>query len=396
MWLHHQKRRAMSDNAPENFGSTARKPAEILSFKEVGHPIPLETVADEFEVIRACLKNPLTPEIATRVCQKSGTHLVKLVSARADGDHACLNIRRPDTNEQPAILPSVNAPDIPFAKVLYRPLEIIGRPSRSVIDDIRNPDDQSDQVLQAFAYVFGANVLQAIKDVFLQPALPVSKLAAGEFPIIFVPRPDGRDLQITPVSPATAFMGVKGVWNDLYDRKKAAGLVIAHGASEGQSISSKPQNISGAIGGPRRRIVARMPAVLDQGDADLHRYIQGGSFPRWREDAVRDWVLRYADLLDADKIFNNSKTRAALDRTADRLIRSASDFIEETVAEARVIAGESGVDLQGFPRPIDPVGALMRRWWVDGTREKARKALTSAHFEHRLSRMKGVSVEGSE
>lgn len=387
----------MSDNAPENFGNTARKPVEILSFKEVGHPIPLETVADEFEVIRACLKNPLTPEIATRVCQKSGTHLVKLVSARTDGDHACLNIKRRDANQQPPILPSVNAPDIPFAKVLYRPLEIIGRPSRSVIDDIRNPDDQSDIVLRAFALVFGVDVLQAAENALLQPTRPVSKLAAGEFPIIFVPRPDSRDLQITPVAPSTAFMGVKSVINALYDRKTAGGLPRPpRGAFENQSISSKPQNISGAIGGPRRRIIARMPAVLDQGDADLHRYIQGGSFPRWREDAVRDWVLRYADLLDADKIFNNSKTRAALDRTADRLIRAASDFIEETVAEARAIAGESGVNLQSLPRPIDPVGALMRRWWTDGTQDKARKALTSAHFEHRLSRMKGVSAEASE
>jgi len=387
----------MSGNILENESRGARKPAEILSFKEVGHPIPLEIVADEFEVMRTCLKKPLTPEIATRVCQKSGTHLVKLVSARADGDHACLTVKRPDANQQPAILPSVNAPDIPFAKVLYRPLEIFGRPSRSIIDDIRNPDDQSDTVLTAFAFVFGADVLQAAKDALLEPALPVAKLAAGEFPIIFVPGPDGRDLQITPVAPAAAFMGVKAVINALYDRKKAGGLSRpSRGTFENQSISSKPQNISGAIGGPRRRIVARMPAVQSNWEADLYRYTRGGAFPRWREDAVRDWVLRYADMLEADKTFNNSNTRAALDRMADRLIRAASDFIEETVAEASAVVGESGVDLQSLPRPIDPVVALMRRWWADGTRDKARKTLTGAHFEHRLSRMKGVSAEASE
>lgn len=384
----------MSEKTPDNDHKAVRKPAEILSFKEVGHPIAREAITGEFEVMQACLKTPLTPQIATRVCQKSGTHLVKLVSARADGDHACLNINRPEANAQPAILPSVNAPDIPFAKVLYRPLEIIGRPSRSVIDDIRNPDDLSDKVLAAFAFVFGEDVLQAAKDVLLQPSLPILKLAAGEFPIIFAPRPDRRDLQITPVSPATAFMDTKTVINALYDRKSAGGLPRPlRGAFENHSISSKPQNISGAIGGPRRRLVARMPAVLEQWDADLYRYIKGGSFPRWREDAVHDWMLRYADMLEADKTFNNSNTRAALDRMADRLIREAIAFIEDTVAEAHALADESGIDMQNLPRPVDPVGALLRRRWADGARDKVRKALTSVHFEHRLSRMKDASTE---
>lgn len=386
----------MPDKSLITFGNDSRKSSDILSFKEVGYPIPREEIAREFEAMKGCLKKPLTPDIATRVCQKSGTHLVKLVSSRADGDHACLHIKRPEANEQPKILPSVNAPDIPFAKVLYRPLEIIGRPSRSVIDDIRNPDELSDTVLNAFAAVFGNDVLQAARDALLRASPTVSKLAAGEFPIIFVPRPDGSDLQITPVSPATSFMGVKAIINGLYDRKNAAGLKVSPGSFENQAISSKPQNISGAIGGPRRRIVARMRSVLDQSDADLHRYIKGGSFPRWRNEAVQDWVLRYADRLEADKTFNNSNTRKALDRAADHLISDAKAFIKEAAAEARAVAEERGIDVQTLPTPIGPVGALMRRWWKEDTRDKARKALSSAHFERRLHLMEGPQAEVSE
>ena len=111
-------------------------------------------------------------------------------------------------------------------------------------------------------------------------------------------------------------MGVKSVINALYDRKKAAGLALPpHGAFDNQSISSKPQNISGAIGGPRRRIVARMPAVLGQTEAELHRYLHGGSSPRWRQDAV--------------------------------------GFIEEIGAEAVALASETGSAAQKLPQPID-------------------------------------------
>ncbi|SFQ69117.1 hypothetical protein SAMN05421853_1236 [Roseivivax halotolerans] len=365
------------------------KTEKVLSFKKVGRTVPLEELPQEFRLMGSYLKSKLTAEITLRVCKKSGSHLLKLVSARTEGDSAILYVAPPTANKRPKVLPSVNAPDIPFCKVLYRPLEIEGRPPRSVVDDIMNPDDYSDTVLNAFASVFGKDVLDAAREALLNSPKQVTKLAAGEFPIIFVPRAGGGDLQLTPVAPATAFMGVKAAINALYERKKASGLPIPQrGAFEAQSISSKPQNISGAIGGPRKRIIAKLPQVMEQAEAEIHRYIHGGSFPRWRDDAVAEWVIRYADMLEADKTYNDRNTRAALDRTADRLIRDAMAFVSETVEEARVAKETAAGSPDEIPPPPEPDRAILRRYWPKDGFDKARKALTSAHFQHRLMKLK--------
>ena len=360
------------------------KAEDTLSFKEVGRPIQLNGVAEEFRLMKSCLKKPLTDAVAARVCQKSGTHLLKMVSPRVDTDHACLYFERFDANERPKILPAVNAADIPFCKVLYRPLEIIGHPNRSVIDDIMNPDDASDAILTAFAEVFGEDVLEAMRETLLRKPKLVTKLAAGEFPIIFVPRLDGWDLQITPVSPAAAYMGVKSAIDALYEQKKEDGVSRPYKSFENQSISSKPQNISGAIGGPRRRILAKMPPVMEQTEAEIYRCAYGGSFPRWRDDAVADWVLRYADMLEANDSYNNQNTRAALDRRADRLIKDAQDFIDETFSEVCSTAQELGLLAASIRNPPSPADVLRRRRWPNDGFNKARKALTSGHFEHRM------------
>ncbi len=200
-------------------GAVRLKTEDVLSFKSVGRPIRIDDVADEFMLMKSYLKNPLTAAVAGRVCQKSGSHLLKMVSARTDGDQACLYFEASKTNERPKIIPAVDAKDIPFCKVLYRLLEIVERSSRSVIDEIMNPDDISNDILDAFASVFGQEVLDAVRDALLYRPKRVIKLAAGEFPIIFAPRPDRSDLQITPVSPATSFMGVKSAIDALYERK---------------------------------------------------------------------------------------------------------------------------------------------------------------------------------
>ena len=73
---------------PEKNEPAAPKEADLLSFKLTGRPIPLDEVTSEFCLMRDCLKKPLTAEVATRICEKSGSHLIKLVSPRVDGDQA--------------------------------------------------------------------------------------------------------------------------------------------------------------------------------------------------------------------------------------------------------------------------------------------------------------------
>ena len=372
------------------------KTNELLSFMETGRRIPLHAVAAELHLMKGKLKKPMTAKVATRVCKKSGTHLLKMVSPRVDTEHACLCFVQPYANERPKILPAVNAADIPFCKVLYRPLEIIGQPSRSVIDHILNPDDASDDVLAAFAEIFGKEVLEAASAALLQKRDSVTKLAAGEFPVIFVPRANGSDLQITPVSLAEAYMGVKSVINDLYTRKKEDGVGMSSSAFENQAISSKPQNISGAIGGPRRRVMARMPRVMEQTEAGIYRFAHGGSFPRWRDKAVALGVLRYADMIEADKSYNDRNTRKALDGMADRLIGDAQNFIDEIIEEVEFVAEDFGLKPADIPKPPGPANVLIRLRWRTDDRNKARKALASRHFMRRMKHFISIGKKATE
>ena len=64
--------------------------------------------------------------------------------------------------------------------------------------------------------------------------------------------------------------------------------------------------------------------------------------------------MRYADLLDRDRNFNNQDTRNGLDRSADRLIRDAQAFINETWEEAARAAEAEEISpdtLTAPPRP---------------------------------------------
>lgn len=361
------------------------KSEKLLSFKTTGRLISPDAVEEEFKLMKGCLKNPLTAEIASRICGKSGTHLLKLVSPRVDGDHAVLRFEVPSSNRRSPILPSTNAPDIPFCKVVYRPLEIVGHPSRSVVDHILNSEEHSGRVLDAFAEIFGGDVLEAMREALLSNPKPPLKLGAGEFPIIFIPRPGGGDLQITPASPATAFMGMKRVTDPYFQKAQPDGPRPPRGRWTRQAVSSKPQNISGAIGGPRVRFLATMPPGMAQGEAELYRYVNGGSFPRWRNEEITIWVIRYADMLESDDRYNNQDTRAALDRTADRLIEDAAEFTSDIARDAKNLANRHNIPEENIPETPGVANILIRRRWAtDKDHASARKVLTSPHFEDRL------------
>lgn len=406
----------MSDVNEESEADEAQKvirPEGVLSFNPPGRPLDIREIRGEYVAMRDHLKSEevqkveaertkaerenrppksvrsmdLTAEVAQRICEKSGTHLLKLVSPRSDGDHAILNVQAASANRRTRPTPSVNAADIPFAKILYRPLEIRGHPTRTLVDDVLNPDGVSDHVLSAFAAVFGDDVLGAIKASLLGDAQPVEKLAAGEFPIIFILRPGGGDIQITPVSPAAAYMGMKRVISPFFEKQTKDGPKVPRGKFHKQAVSSKPQNISGAIGGPRTRLLAEMPPGLAQSDAELYRYLRGGGFPRWRDPEVSTWVLRYADMLAADREYNDKNTRAALDRTADRLIRDAERFARDILLDARSLADADGIDPEALKEPPGAGTILFRRRWdTEEDARSARKALSSSHFEYRVQK----------
>ncbi|WP_313137809.1 hypothetical protein [Paracoccus jeotgali] len=355
------------------------KRADVLSFRCVNRILSDGEIEAEFALMRAMFTKAPTPADFYRVGMGSGSHLLKLTTPRADINQCVLRFARPGSNALPFLAPSLNAPDIPYAKIVYRPLEILGRVPKSVLDHIREPDDISERILSAFIAVFGGECLDAFRSALLGDGQQITKLPeTGEFPIIFLPRSGGGDLQATPVSPVETFMGFKNMSAAWFLKQEKDAPPVPRGRWTKQSISAKPQNISGMIGGPRQRFFAQMPPVMRGYEASLWRYARGGSFPAWRHDDVEAAVLHYAGRLDME--YTNSDIRAGTDWYADRLIRDALDFIAEVQKDAREFLEKEGKDDTSLRDPPRPSALLFRRRWKRDDRERAMKALSSPHF----------------
>ncbi|MCI5112767.1 MAG: hypothetical protein MRY75_19660 [Marivita sp.] len=370
------------ENSKDAADTKAKAAKALLSFKSLGRQLTLEQVEAEFSLMLPAFREPPRPTDFEKVGMGSGSHLLKLTTPRAALDQSVLRFSRTASNAPAVFVPSVNAPDIPFAKIVYRPLEIVGREPKSVVDHIRDPDEVSPSVLSAFATVFGDDCLDALRSALLGEGQVIASLPdTGEFPTIFLPRPGGGDLQATPVSPVEAFMGFKNMSSAWFLKQEKDQPPVPRGRWSRQAVSAKPQNISGAIGGPRQRFMATMPSVMRDYKAGVLRYALGGSFPIWRDEDVEAAVLHYAGRLDME--YTNSDIRSGTDWYADQLIKSALDFTAEVRRDARDFLEERGLGEKDLPEPPLPSALLLRRRWKKDDQPKAMKALTSGHFQDR-------------
>ena len=201
----------------------------------------------------------------------SGTHLLKLVTPRAALGQCVVRIETQRDNRRPELFPSLDARKSPIAKVVFRPLEVVGHQTRSLADHIRNPDDLSPTVTKGFADAFGEDALDVLRTALTTPLPPITKLAVAEFPIIFLPRPGGGDLQATPLAPAVAYVRHREVRDPYFQKHEEGQPRPPLGRWQQQHVADKPQNISSAVGKQRTRFLATMPRMLDQWSADLHR-----------------------------------------------------------------------------------------------------------------------------
>lgn len=361
----------MASDATEEVGEK-----DILSFHETGRVLKPEELVSEFQLIKANLKKCAAKDFED-VARGSGTHLLKLLSPRTDKDQAVLRFVDEGSNETPEFVPSTNAAQIPIAKAIFRPLQLPPGESKSLVGHILNPDDNSAKVLKAFADVFGAESLDVLKHALLSPLDPIETLPPKEFPIIFLPNPKGGDLQVTPVSPARAYMGAKAVVRQKIDEKRQ--LVPFWHLSK-QAISAKPQNISGKLGGPRMRFHAELPKMLDQYDAQLFRYAKGGAFPRFNIKPLQEDVVRYARLAEQDEAYSNRDIRRGLDSRADRVVMPLLDFIATVKRDALAFAAQE--ELPAAPSPIE---LLLKQPWPKDVRPVVERALNGPHFRSRLA-----------
>ncbi len=183
---------------------------DLLSHRSLGRILKTDDIAAEFMLIRRTWEAtgkpiPTAADFAF-VARGSGTHLLKLVSPRAPAGQSVLRIVRVGANRHPVLVPSIDAKKAPVAKIVFRPLEVVGHPPRPLADHILNPDDLSPTVLEGFAGAFGQDALAELRKALAAPLCSVSSLPVAEFPIVFLPRPGGGDLQATPLAPAEAYV----------------------------------------------------------------------------------------------------------------------------------------------------------------------------------------------
>jgi hypothetical protein len=361
----------------------------LLSHRPLGRILQPEDVAREFALIREAWraggKALPTAEDFGAVGRGSGTHLLKLVTPRASSSQAVLRFSRTSSNAISGLIPSLDAKKAKVAKIVFRPLEVAGHPARHVVDHVVQPDDLSPFVLGAFVAAFGDEALAALR-AGLEAPLAVTRLPAAEFPIIFLPRPGGGDLQATPVSPAEAYVRMREVTDPFFMKRVVGGPEPRRGRWSRQNLTAQPQNISGAVGPRRTRFLATMPPVLDRKRADLFRALLGGRYPSWLDASVAEAVVAYANLLERKDEHSNADIRAGLNRRADALIAGARAFVDdvcaaaaETLEEVRLRHPEAKI-----PEPPPLPDIILGRRWPEGRFDRARWALTSDHFRSRL------------
>lgn len=359
----------------------------LLSHRPLGRVLTPDSVQDEFALIRQAWENEKkalpTAEEFRRVGRGSGTHLLKLISPLVPADQAVLRFSAPGSNSRPAYMPSLDAKMAAVAKIVYRPLEIDGASTRSLVEHILMPDELSAAACGAFAEVFGQEALDALRSALLNPLPVVRRLPAAEFPIIYLPRPGGGDLQATPVAPAEAYVLHGRVTAPFFQQGAAEEGGTRRGHWHKQHVSAKPQNISGAIGRSRTRFMATLPKLFAPFDAALYRYARGGAFPPWNDVSVAEAVEGYANRLHAILDHSNKDIRKGLVQRADDLILGARRHAKDVLDEI------AGFGIEGAPKPPPRIAdIILDRSWPGGRDgeafAKAVQALASDHFRNRL------------
>lgn len=323
----------------------------------------------------------IDPEKFSKVVAKnSGTHLLKSRKSDFGGSEVVLRLAAPGQNSMEDFLPSINAGDMVYAKILYRPIEIEGHARvASLIDHLLQQDDYSPAIFDAFTAVYGKDVLADIRDEICAPAGFVRDLPAKNLATVFVPAFDG-DVQITPVHPARAFLHMQRIRASFFVRKtEDDDAPRRFGTFSLQAVSSKIQNISGAYAGERVRFHAEFPNVMTMDQAQIYRFAMGGRQPSIIEDGIADRFESYISLMETWSTYHSPQIKASLDRLAKSMIRIALEIAQDIGDEARRL----NPDFDGSINIPDLILSTMRfekNEKGNVLRSKARAVLKDIHF----------------
>ena len=370
------------DDTPEDDGP-AEKPGALATLRDPGivyEPDDLGRIFTDMLPEVAAAKHferRIAPKTFAEVARRSGTHSLKMITPRADKDQAIL--RFGDSR----IISSHNAADGLAIRIVFRPIAIAGQPgSRTIFDHLARPDNHSPAIAASFAAAFGEEALDALREAVCNPAPPITELPGGEFPIVFLPNPAGGDLQVTPISPAEAWMHMGAGMGHFFTKSVKGEPPPRRGRWSRQAVTGKMNNVSIMLGGTRRRFDAGFPDMAPASQSAIWAFARGGPLPSLRDELVSDALGEYVRLTGvADRVTSvPPPVAASLDNLADLLIRLAHGHVIDCAHAALEIPDAV------FILPDAPVRSLLirRKFADEKKRNEAIAALATDHFSKRL------------
>lgn len=223
----------------------------VLSFNDNGKILSLESLESEFEEMKAELgdKQDLVKKFRD-IGKESGNFVPKLNISRASSAFKMNNLENPENRKWYF---SGNSANSAYAKVAHRPLNILGiSGSRSLIEHLAHKTNVSARVAEAFANVFGHDVLTAIEE-----GLAISDnkddIYTENFPVVFAPSANG-DIQITPIIGYEPYKHIRKVKAEFRDTEKFL-------PTSARFIAVQAQNIAGGASSTVLMLKASYPKI---------------------------------------------------------------------------------------------------------------------------------------
>jgi len=323
--------------------------SEVLSLRSHYREYGSHELKLVFEDIAAAIEvSKVTPDALTRTVASCGTHSAKFPNSRSK--IGGLNFGAQASNMPLKFYYSGGAGDAKLAKILMRPIRIAGeQEDLSFLDRLVLGDNYTEGLEHSFVSTFGQDCLDAVKAALLNRHRKSNgvQIHHENMPVVFIPGPDGEDLQTTPLPPISILSTMWAVKNDAWEDHQNSKLTsdeeaggkygVGYGSWVTTVISGKVRNVALNIGEKQSRFYSSPPRISSSVDNDMWSLKNNrDQFPRWHDRDIANSTLSYAkkitDYSDPEN-YVNSAMQSSLDEAARRIIRAARYFIDEIVDE---------------------------------------------------------------
>jgi hypothetical protein len=334
-------------------------------------PYARDDLRQAFQDMQDQLGKTINPKRFKDAVFSIGTHAPKLASSR--NETRGLYFANSSGNEPATLAASGNGADASHMKVLLRRIEIEGNGSPiSLAASAFTKSPLLPTMLDAFEGVFGSEARAAFEQGVHEKLTSRPQIHVGKenYPVFYVPGDAGGDLQVAPSGSIQAHNNMHTLMSRMLTKAKQDrldGRPATYGEWSRLAMSGKSQNI--IVGGPatRVRFQADVPPVLQDLDARIWRYLQGGEYPRMLDDDAAAVLINYAVM--ARKLDDKNQYRAPdivvkQENRIKFLISRAHDHVDEVQAEiARIKPDATVADPPGTLKIIAtlPVGRCLKK-----------------------------------